>query len=232
MKKSLKQKVVISSLALSVFGSGVYAGTVVKTYKTPRGDFATVEKEEIHKNRISLEVDGGKVKKPTWYVDGTTYVPLRDAAEMLGAEVLYDPITMGAKITNKPQHTEQEIIKKSDLPYTLHSSLTGMTITIISISEINNTTAFKIKITNNGNRNAFLRASSWSFYADNMLVDYLGKDDYLDSFDYNGIKVGQTVEGEIYFDSLPSVNNSIILTPYVSNNYNDEKFTLHLDLDS
>lgn len=232
MKKSMKKKIAISTLALSVFGSGVYAGTVVKTYKTPRGDFATVEKEEIHKNRISLEVDGKQVKKPTWYVDGTTYVPLRDAAEMLGAEVLYDSKTMGAKITKMPLHNEQQVIKKSQLPYTLYSSSTGIVVTIVSINETSDTTTFKVKVTNNGDRDADLSSGSWDLYADNTLVDYLGKDDYLNSFNYSGIKSGQTVEGEIYFDALPSSSRSIILTPFVSNNYHDERFNLRLDLDS
>lgn len=38
MKKRAK-RIVSATLALSLFGSVVYAGTVLQTYKTARGDF-------------------------------------------------------------------------------------------------------------------------------------------------------------------------------------------------
>lgn len=96
----MKVKWVLSSaLALSLFGSGVYAGTVLQTYKTVRGDFATVEREDVHKNRIALTVDGVKASKPTWYANDTTYVPLRDAAELLSVNVNYNRTTMTAELT-------------------------------------------------------------------------------------------------------------------------------------
>lgn len=112
MKKKFLGKVIVGTLALSLFGSGVYAGTVIKTYKTVRGDFATVEKEEVHKNRIAINVDGTKMKTKSWYANGVTYVPMREAAEALGAEVIYDSKTQTAKISKnggQPSVPDQDI---------------------------------------------------------------------------------------------------------------------------
>lgn len=82
-----------------MFTSGVYAGTVIKSYKTPRGNMATVEKMDMHKGRVGLTINGEKILKETLYISSTTYVPLRAVSEMLGAEVVYNNKTMAADIT-------------------------------------------------------------------------------------------------------------------------------------
>lgn len=94
----IKKKVLAGTIGLTLFTSGALAGTVIQSYKTPRGNIATVEKEEIHKNRIGITVNGQKVKKDTWYSNNVTYAPLRDVSEILGAEVKYNSKTMSADI--------------------------------------------------------------------------------------------------------------------------------------
>ncbi|GEM_PF-2422291 len=96
------KKILVSVMALGLFSTGVYAGTVIGQYKTPRGNFATIEKEEIHKNRIGITVNGKKVDSNSWYSEEEkTFVKLRDVAEMLGAEVVYNEKTMSADIITK-----------------------------------------------------------------------------------------------------------------------------------
>jgi len=94
----IKKKILVGTIGLTLFTSGALAGTVIQSYKTPRGNMATVEKEEIHKNRIGITVNGQKVKKDTWYSNDVTYAPLRDVSEILGAEVKYNSKTMAADI--------------------------------------------------------------------------------------------------------------------------------------
>ncbi|MGE8081450.1 stalk domain-containing protein [Peribacillus loiseleuriae] len=77
----------------------MYAGNLISSYKTPRGNIASVEQESIHKNRIGLTVNGKVVKGSSWYHDTEkTYVPLRAVSEMLGATVNYNDKTMSADI--------------------------------------------------------------------------------------------------------------------------------------
>ncbi|WP_078410308.1 stalk domain-containing protein [Priestia abyssalis] len=100
----MKKKLIagIAGISLLSGGIGVYAGEVIKSYKTPRGNIATVEQENIHKNRIGLTVNGEEIKQPTWYHDQEkTYVPLRAVSEALGAKVNYNQETMSADITLK-----------------------------------------------------------------------------------------------------------------------------------
>lgn len=94
----IKKKVLVGTIGLTLFTSGAMAGTVIQSYKTPRGNIATVEREDIHKNRIGITVNGQKVKKDTWYSNDVTYAPLRDVSEILGAKVNYNSKTMSADI--------------------------------------------------------------------------------------------------------------------------------------
>lgn len=102
MKKNKKTLVAgVLGLCLASGTVGVYAGTVIESYKTPRGNIATVEPINVHKQRIGLTVNGKAVSKTTWYADGTTYVPMRDVAEILGASVNYNSATMSADIVTE-----------------------------------------------------------------------------------------------------------------------------------
>lgn len=109
------KKVLFAVLALSLFGSGVLAGTVVKQYKTPRGNIATVEKMDVHKGRVGLVVNGEVINKQTWYADSVTYVPLRAVAEALGAEVNYNNETMTAEITLDESVDKEVVSADSEL---------------------------------------------------------------------------------------------------------------------
>lgn len=51
--------------------------------------------------RVKLMVNGEAVDKETMLYDGTTYIPLRAAAETLGMEVTYDDETKTAYIDDK-----------------------------------------------------------------------------------------------------------------------------------
>ena len=64
----IKGKVIIMFLVLSLISSGALAGTFIKSYQTVRGDYAIVENEEVHKNRIAITVNGQKMNQATWYL--------------------------------------------------------------------------------------------------------------------------------------------------------------------
>ena len=97
MKKG--KKIAAGTLALTLFGGAcVYAGTVIDRYKTPRGNIATVETENVHKNRIGITVNGEAVTSNTIYFNNTTYAPIREVATMLNASVNYNSRTMSADI--------------------------------------------------------------------------------------------------------------------------------------
>lgn len=124
-----KKSLISGALGLAVLsgGIGVYAGTVIDQYKTPRGNIATVEKEDVHKNRIALKVNGKAVSKSTWYSNDTTYVPIRDVAEMLGASVNYSSATMSADIITSSKLLNLLGIKLQ-VPYygTYHEAYNGL----------------------------------------------------------------------------------------------------------
>lgn len=109
--------ITILSLCLVFGGLGVYAGTVIKSYKTIRGNIATVEREDIHKNRIGLVVDGKNVKSDSWYANGVTYIPLREVSTLLGASVTYDSATQSARLTS---NNGQQTTPSTDLSQTIN----------------------------------------------------------------------------------------------------------------
>ncbi|MBB6446747.1 stalk domain-containing protein [Bacillus benzoevorans] len=101
----MRKKVMVGFLCVSVLfgGVGVYAGTIINQYTTNRGTTATVEREDIHKNRIGLEVNGKTVKTDSWYANGVTYIPLREVSNLLGATIDYNQATQSAKIHSAGQ---------------------------------------------------------------------------------------------------------------------------------
>ncbi|GLY12193.1 stalk domain-containing protein [Pseudobacillus badius] len=232
MKKKLLGKIAVCTLAFSLFGSGVYAGTVIKSYKTPRGDIATVEKEEIHKNRIALEVDGKKVKKSTLYLNQTTYVPLKDAAQILGAEVNYDSKTMTAQIKSISPHNGQKVIKKSQLPYTITDKTNDgyhMVVTILSIKETDKGTVVRVKVTNKARTAYYFEGDDWRLYGDNKYLGAAYADDYLRTFAYDRLGSNQTVEGDFFLPEVPAGTQSVIIR---YNSGYTMPVSLHFDLNS
>lgn len=88
MKKAVK--IIVAALILTI-GTGVcvFAGT-------------QMENILVSMNAVHLEVDGVSVDAPNILYDGTTYVPLRRTAEILGKEVGWIPETNTATIYSKP----------------------------------------------------------------------------------------------------------------------------------
>ncbi|HCC07267.1 MAG TPA: hypothetical protein DEP72_03745 [Clostridiales bacterium] len=58
---------------------------------------------EVVFNKVNIAVNGQKVEADNILYDGTTYVPLRKVAEILGKEVSWDEGTNTAGINNKGQ---------------------------------------------------------------------------------------------------------------------------------
>lgn len=87
MKK--QNKMIISLIVVTILlGTIAFAG----------GTKATIE---VMLNSVNLTVNGQKVEADTIVFNGTTYVPLRATAEMLGKEVGWDQATMTASIDDK-----------------------------------------------------------------------------------------------------------------------------------
>ena len=118
----VKGKIIIGALALSVFSGsvGVYAGTVIDSYKTNRGNIATVENEEVHKNHIGITVNGKQISQDTWYANGVTYAPIRDVANMLGASIIYDKTKNNADMVTESKVLDLLGIKIGETYYGKH----------------------------------------------------------------------------------------------------------------
>lgn len=87
MKKSLK---------------GFVLGVIITTMLMSTALGAQVKKNiEVIYNSVNLTVNGKKVNADNILYDGTTYVPLRAMAEMLGKEVGWDQKTNTASINDK-----------------------------------------------------------------------------------------------------------------------------------
>lgn len=66
---------------------------------------------EVAFNSINLTVNGNKVDADTILYEGTTYVPLRAAGEMLGKEVGWNGNTNTASINDKQTFNNKEQVK-------------------------------------------------------------------------------------------------------------------------
>ena len=141
----MKKKILIGTIGFSLFATGAYAGTIIDSYKTPRGNTATIEKEEIHKNRIGVTVNGKAIKSNTWYdPEEKTFVPLREIAEMLGAEVSYNSKTMAADIITKDAPPTTSDVGKSRS----NAAGIGQKVVIISEDLLDGTQTIELTLTN------------------------------------------------------------------------------------
>jgi hypothetical protein len=75
----------------------------------------TTEMIEAIFGRVQLEVDGEAVEQDTLLYNGTTYVPLRAAAEILGMEVGWNEASQTASLTS-PEEPEEEPELILDVP--------------------------------------------------------------------------------------------------------------------
>jgi hypothetical protein len=81
------------------FIAGLLAGILLMTTLTVFAE--STKKIEAIFGRVKLVVDGAPVADETMLYDGTTYVPLRAAAEALDKDVSFDAATSTAYITSK-----------------------------------------------------------------------------------------------------------------------------------
>lgn len=75
----MKKKMIIGAtiIALLSGGSGVFAGSLIKQGKTPRGNHYSVEKEELEKNKFQVSVNGKVISNTIISQGKTIYVPLK-----------------------------------------------------------------------------------------------------------------------------------------------------------
>lgn len=78
--------------------AGIITGTIITGTVAVFG--ATEQNITAVFNKIKLYVDGKEIKEETLLYNGTTYVPIRAAAEALGKEVNYNAETYTAYIGN------------------------------------------------------------------------------------------------------------------------------------
>jgi ribosomal protein S19 len=118
MKKTIKLIICIAVITILLI-STVFAAEAKKTI-------------EVLMNTVNLTVNGKEVNADTIVYNGTTYVPLRAAAEMLGKEVGWDQTTQTASLNDKAVTT-------IETPIT-----TWKQVKIFEGNTINNTESFKI----------------------------------------------------------------------------------------
>lgn len=82
------------------FLSGILVGVLIMTSTIAYAE--TKKTIEAVFGRVKLTVDGKAVDKETLLYNGTTYVPLKAAAEVAGMEVGWDASTNTARLTSKP----------------------------------------------------------------------------------------------------------------------------------
>ncbi|HHY13724.1 MAG TPA: copper amine oxidase N-terminal domain-containing protein [Thermoanaerobacterales bacterium] len=90
---------------------GFVLGVIITTLLMSTAFGAQVKKTiDVIYNSVNLTVNGKKVEADNILYDGTTYVPLRTIAEMLGKEVGWDQDTYTASINDKKEieNTKEE----------------------------------------------------------------------------------------------------------------------------
>lgn len=118
---------------------GFVVGVIIMAMLMGTFAFAADVKEviEVRLNSVNLTVNGEKVEADNILYEGTTYVPLRAIAEMLGKEVGWNqatntasindktegvPVTKGKEPTNSPETLSQKNAVKKAKDYLNYSS--------------------------------------------------------------------------------------------------------------
>lgn len=116
LKKKILLSIAVLSLVLMSAGIGAYAAT-----------------------KFTLIVNGKVANVEPKVIDGTTYIPVRAAAELLGAEVGYDAVTRTVTVTSKESNgsnssgTAQSNSKKS-FPVNVKVQSGPMVLTITKVT--------------------------------------------------------------------------------------------------
>lgn len=163
----MKKKVIACVVGVCVLcgGMGTYAGTVIEQYKTARGTTAIVEQENVHKNRIAIEVDGKSVKTDSWYANDVTYIPLREVSNLLGAKVEYVSKTQTAKITSGEQTNPTN-------PTQLSQTIKGITIQIDKVIQDSDSLKIYISYKNNTSKQVMTGDSLSKIVASGKQFEY------------------------------------------------------------
>jgi len=101
MKKELKGFIIGVIATVILISSAAYSESVKQTI-------------EVLFNSVNLEVNGKKVEADNILYNGTTYVPLRAVAEMLGKEVEWNQATRTASINDKKETITAKVVRVVD----------------------------------------------------------------------------------------------------------------------
>lgn len=96
---------------IAYFLSGCIITTIIMNSFTVFAE--TADKIDVVFGRIVLMVNGEKINKETLLYNGTTYVPLRASAEILGKEVAWDSTSNTAYIDEKGTNRQIQIDNKT-----------------------------------------------------------------------------------------------------------------------
>ncbi len=91
-------------------------GKVIKNSETPVVSSKKV-KDNLQLNNIKLYVDGVYVDSDNILYGGTTYLPLRDIAEILGVTVDYDKTTRMINLSTSENSALKPMLKQGDITY-------------------------------------------------------------------------------------------------------------------
>jgi hypothetical protein len=103
---------------------------------------AVAKKIDAYFGRVKLLVNGKNVDKETLVYDDSTYIPLRDAAEVLGVEVEWDEKTATAILTSAGSGTAPASASQSAASTSAGAAGTGSTQTtptVVSTKSANST---------------------------------------------------------------------------------------------
>lgn len=153
---------------------------------------------------------------------GTTYLPMRKLAELLGKEVNWDSKTKTAIVNDNNTQTPASSgvtqvgdewvasVSKEDLPFTLNAR-NDMSLTINSISASAGGVRINITLKNNStvSDKGMTMTSTWEIFDGSETLKHIGQDDIF--YDVNYIRSGQSITGNVNFTGLSHDTDSIIL---------------------
>ncbi|GAB1360366.1 hypothetical protein MASR1M31_21710 [Porphyromonadaceae bacterium] len=179
-----------------------------------------------------FSLENGTLVPNSIIYNGTTYLPIRKVAEMLGKEVTWDGTTKRVGIVNssitepiesaeiKETSVKSSVINIDDrwtaecklveLPITINA-YNGISLTINSVTA--KTTGILMNITMKNNSSVSDKGdpmvSTWDFFDGTRTLDYISADRIFYDVDY--LRSGQEITGNIGFKGMTSGTNTLIL---------------------